>query len=446
MKQAIQRHHTELFWGFLFLVQLLIFLSLKPYTEIDTPSYFVDPFEVNLARTPVYPFMIWLCKLIAGNHWAQLLCILQFTVSFLSCVALYSAFRLLHVKDRGAKIAILFYGLNIAVFPWNGILLTESFSLSLTSIYVYFCALLTCKTKNDGYYFIEILGISVLTLIMTFLRPTFAVLVPISCFLCIYGAFKRKILCWQKIAAVSLLFLAILGCVFGYAYQVKENFGYFTLSSILTSQQYCQVIQQGLHLHIEPNPITNFIEAQGPEQDPLLTGYQIVAQFPAKEVQSTLKEIIQKDFIPYVGGRIQAYAESLSLPFGRRPHYGAGLLSLPGLALSGISYVLLPPIPFGAAAPLALAGLVILLLVLYKKKEFDMVLFGSSFYVLLTIGSTMFGTMDDYARTAVSCFPFLFILVLRSIVLVKELYFSPSYVDLNEDVPSFSCHSIPITK
>ena len=432
MKQAIQKHRTELFWGFLFLVQLLIFLSLEPYTEIDTASYFVDPFAVNLARTPVYPFMIWLCRLIAGNHWTQFLCILQFAVSFLSCAALYSAFRLLHVGERGSKIAILFYGFNIAVFPWNGILLTESLSLSLTAIYVYFCALLTCKSENDGHYFAQILGISALTLVMTFLRPTFAVLIPISCFLCIYAAFKRKILCWQKISAVSLLFLAILGCVFGYAYRVKEQFGYFTLSSILTSQQYCQVIQQDLHLHIEPNSITNFIEAQGLEQDPLLTGYEIVAQFPADEVQATLKEIVQNDFLPYVGGRIQAYAESLSLPFGRRPHYSTGLLALPGLALSGISYVLLPPIPFGTAAPLALAGLVVLLLVLRKKKEFDMVLFGSSFYVLLTIGSTMFGTMDDYARTAISCFPFLFILVLRSIVLVKEVYFHPTQAGLNE--------------
>lgn len=442
MKQLIQKHRTELFWGFLFLIQLLIFLSLEPYTEIDTASYFVDPFAVNLARTPVYPFMIWLCKLIAGTHWPQLICILQFAVSFLSCTTLYSAFRLLHVGERGAKIAILLYGLNIAVFPWNGILLTESFSLSLTAIYVYFCALLTCKAENNGHYFIQVLGISVLTIVMTFLRPTFAVLVPISCFLCIYAAIKRKILCWQKIAAVSFLFLAIFSCIFGYAYRIKENFGYFTLSSILTSQQYCQAIQQGLHLHIAPNSITSFIEAQGPEQDPLLTGYEIVAQFPPEEVQATLKEIIQNDFLPYVGGRVQAYAESVSLPFGRRPHYGSGLWTLPGLALSGISYVLLPPIPFGTAAPLALAGLVVLVLVLRKKKEFDMVLFGSSFYVLLTIGSTMFGTMDDYARTAISCFPFLFILVLRSIVLLKELYFHPNHTAPNESMPSEMSHSL----
>ncbi len=421
MRCDCRQRRDWLFWIAFFFMQMMVFVSLMPYVEVDTWSYQVNPFQVGLARTPVYPFVIWLSRLVAENHWEQVVCMFQFLISYGSCIILYLAFRLIGVHKTVSKIAIVVYGMSIAVFPWNGILLTESLSISFTAVYIYFCALLTCRTENDGHFQLQVVGIGALALVMTFLRPTFAVLVPISCFLCVYAAVKRKIVSVKNIVSVVLVFLAVLGCVFGYAIRMKQKFGYFTLSSILTSQQYCQAIEQGFHLTAEENPIIHFIEEQGPDQDTLMTGYQIVEQFPADQVKDTLNRMIQKNIVPYVGGRIQAYAESVSLPFGRRPHYQSGLWALPGIALSGISYILLPPVPFGMAVPIALLGMFVLILFKRKKKEFDMVLFGSSFYVLLTIASTMFGTMDDYARTAISCFPFLLILVLRMMVVAKDL-------------------------
>lgn len=408
-----------IFWGSFFLLKLMVFGALCPYWEVDTSSYLVSPFSVSKARTPVYPLLLFLGQKLPDAVFGEFVCCVQFLVSCVSCVLLYQAFRMIGAGSGTAKVLIVLYGFNIAVVPWDGILLTESLALSLTAVYVWFCARLTTNTA-PVHLLPESLGLAALTLVMLFLRPTFMVLIPISCYLCYYRAVKSKVLNLKRALAIALIFLLVLACVLGYSGIHAQKYGSFTLSSILSNQQYCHVIELGLYKNIPANEITRFIESRGPDQDPLLTGYLISDTFPAEQASETLTRIIRSDPVSYLTSRFQAYLESVSLPFGRRPHFRSGLAALPGMALSGISFLLLPPIPFGVCLPLAFAALVLCLTVWIKKHRFDVILFGCGGYILLTLASTMLGTTGDYARTALSCFPFLFILVLHMGILLRN--------------------------
>ncbi len=165
------------------LIILLIGLYYYQTTRIgnlypDSHGYinynFQDLLKLKLNdRTPVYPLIIRIIRLCFGiNNYLRIVSFFQYIVWFISMIYLYKLLEILIKNKKLVFLSTILYSLMTSIVGWNNVILTESLALSGTVIYIYYVIKYIKENKLSS-----IMKAIVLSLILTFHRPTAIILV-----------------------------------------------------------------------------------------------------------------------------------------------------------------------------------------------------------------------------------------------------------------------------
>ena len=218
---------------------LLLLYKYKILFLGDTLSYLaawdiLTDGHIDEWRTPVYPILLGLFKLIFGNNnYLQYVVLFQ---HFIYLISINYFHRLTLATTQNCTISFFFtcfYALFPCIPTWNCYILTESIAISCTIFYLYSLLLLyqkECITQ----WIITFFWI----LFLVFLRPAFIYLLPIlfvGGFLLFIKSEKKS----SKYITSRLIGYAIVCTLFiAYVISFKNNYGIYSLSGIGTINKY----------------------------------------------------------------------------------------------------------------------------------------------------------------------------------------------------------------
>jgi len=167
--------------------------------------------QVDVMRTPVYPYFIKLIKLFGAEQLIQNIIFAQSIISFLTIIVFYKTICIIFKNRAVIIMASLIYGIMPTIINFDKCILTESLSISAIVIFLYFIVSYFKKRT--------ILKASLFTLYVFFLvmlRPSFIFLLPlIIIFWVIRMMFYRKDwkMCLSGLAASFVCILLIWGYI-----------------------------------------------------------------------------------------------------------------------------------------------------------------------------------------------------------------------------------------
>ena len=231
-----EREQRKLLMWLSIAMTLFVFAVMKfrPATMlIDTPTYY-SAGELNMQglldayRTPVYPLLCALARMIAGEAGRPYFLIALQTLAFWASIPLLLRTCCL-MSPNGRPIvrfiAVALYCCSIAVQAESLKVCTES--LSLSAVVVLLWLMVTIFKGNGRWWHGALLGVLYLT--MLFLRPYFICFAPVLVLF--------MILAWGKSnRGLKLAFFAAIvlnaGAYVAYCHQYEKKFGVFTTNCI----------------------------------------------------------------------------------------------------------------------------------------------------------------------------------------------------------------------
>lgn len=281
---------SPLFW--LLLLTFLCFFLYRPlyspktfvsyyYVNADTNDYTQYPInllkgETEIARTPVYPYFLklvyWLAgsesirdevqftpagvpisdRIVQGETTCFYVMCAQMTVYWLALIPFYFACGKFLRNPVAHFGTVLFVA--IAFIPYQSWILTEPLSISGSLL---FFSLMVFYWNRPAIW--SACSVSLLSLILTLLRPFFIYLIPLL------GAFWLARLGFRKAdrktAFTGLVaLLATVSALHGYALQNQKNYGYYTVSSISLMNQFIIQFQSDFFLKSRDSEVLNYIQ------------------------------------------------------------------------------------------------------------------------------------------------------------------------------------------
>ncbi len=221
----------------------------------DSPSYVnawedVSHFDINIYRTPVYPLLIGICKMVFGEElMLDAVVVAQIIIFLVSVWFLYKSSMLVTSSRYISFCATFAY----AFFPdcrvYNTVIMTESLSIS-GMVFLMYLTLKALKSQSLKYPVLMCL----VMLILLLLRPSFLFLIPI--YIVGWGVlfFTRKSqrkLYGAGLIGISLVTLSLVG----YACAFKAKYGVFGTSNVSIINNYYVCRQYGiLEASVTDNP------------------------------------------------------------------------------------------------------------------------------------------------------------------------------------------------
>lgn len=190
----------------------------------DTSTYvnysFSELLKLNFShRTPVYPFILRICKIIFEDHYLTVVVILQNVVSVISIYFLNRTIKIITRNDWIALFIIFAFGNDLGIIRWDQYILTESFSVSVATIWLYF---IVCYIYNPK----VTTGVSTvaITFIMTFLKPAFLIwnIFLLAFFVLRFIIYKYERVILKKTIVACIGTLCLIGIYCG-LYKVKNG-------------------------------------------------------------------------------------------------------------------------------------------------------------------------------------------------------------------------------
>ena len=223
------------------IIQVIYYLNCRiGQLHSDSNSYMYYSAETG-ARTPGYPFVIDVSRIVFRSNPESGVAIIQIIVSLISVVFFYLALKSITGRNGLSLFGTLIYGCSSAVFCWNTMVITDSLGISLTVFFIYF-AVRWLKT----YSFIDGAFLALVCLICPFIKTAlfvyaFAVvllLIP----LLIFEKSHRK-----EIAVELILFLMIMFIFLMYCYRNLYLVGVFNFSALGPRHQLVKCLQTGIY-------------------------------------------------------------------------------------------------------------------------------------------------------------------------------------------------------
>lgn len=188
--------------------------------------------EIDIFRTPVYPTVIGIGKILFGTgYWVLFPTIIQIMV-FYACGIVFSKMILKVISDRRiAWVTVFIYFFFYPIINMLNVLGTEALAFSLTSVWIY-CIWRFIQRAGWKYG----IYISLLTVTGIMLRPSFLILAIAIVGLAIAGVFIRN---YRRNVLLLLLTLLPVGTVYKiYANEVERKSGLDTISVVSVINQY----------------------------------------------------------------------------------------------------------------------------------------------------------------------------------------------------------------
>lgn len=238
------------------MLAVIIFVRGAVGYNMDTSSYTSAWNEVYMHggidefRTPVYPVVIGLCRIIGGENWGWFVVIVQ-AIAFYTCGVYFSRMISGIISNRRVALFTMFlYFLFYPVVNFIPVLGTEALAFSLLSLWGYYVWKFM-QRPGWGYG----TGVALMTLLEIMLRPSMLLLVIAICGLFGAGMFMRRYR-----MTVFLLLLTVLPSVVTtalYVGEVERKTNVRTISIVSIINKYCMARQ---YRDVFPELLTGYPE------------------------------------------------------------------------------------------------------------------------------------------------------------------------------------------
>lgn len=254
-----KEYRTNIFTLIIFILILivqLLFYSKLIFAQMTRDSYDYIGLTIKKLltegldelRVPVYSIIIDICRHITSNY-KILICILQIILFYISSIFMYLIMNKINNNKISNLLIVLIYSCAPYVLIYNQTILTESFSLSLITIWIY-QTLKVLETKSNKRFFV----VSIEAFILIMLKPSFlyllVILIAYPIILKIKKIkFKRKIL----IALIPSVLTLTYALVFYNKYEI------FTISATSLNQKFIISIQRKYYDYDQNNEISKIV-------------------------------------------------------------------------------------------------------------------------------------------------------------------------------------------
>lgn len=179
-------------------------------------------------RTPLYPFLIGLSKLLGSNHvFLYFVVFFQHLISLLSVIPFYRIVLILTGSKRQTLLFSVIY-FCISAVTWNSFVMTESLACSGMVFVVYF---LYKTLSSPSWHITLLLFVSVFLLIM--LRPAQLYVVFVIGLTALFLYHNKIVVTRLMSICVAVFIVVVLYCL-----QFKNTYGYFSISDVSDINQY----------------------------------------------------------------------------------------------------------------------------------------------------------------------------------------------------------------
>lgn len=401
-------------WIFIVLIAILItrYLYFKTnqiaYLYPDSIGYINFDFNKILhlnfseGRVPVYPIFIRLCKFYFGNaSYLIYVCYFQMVISFVATIYFYKSLKLITNQKWLLNIFTFLFGSSNTFCGFDYVILTESLALSGVIFYVYF--LLIYLKKNNIKYAIRAV---LLTLLLSFLRPSFLLFLAITFVFLIVRLLITKDSEITKALKINLFSWIV---ILIYSFLFFNSTGIFTISDPMPRQLLIVCMNREYFIDGDDKEYVEFVKS-GLEENPSdvwPTVMKAVPKFGLKRTQNYAKNCIKKNLSKYIKDEVKESAVNANYDFFSyniaEENLNPNISTLRNLAIG--FFDILKPIHALALATyfliITIKGLV------YEKKMYWLSCGFSSFIILIFI-SSMIATCSEYIRTMIHMYPFIY--------------------------------------
>lgn len=232
------------------LAETLLMLAANggPAFSFDSPSYIHTVSSLRegvpgLLRTPVLPLLIGLLRRLTGDVWPWMLVAVQ-TGAFLGSAMLLRRTARKYIGSAPVCfILTAYYMLAPGIVYWNTAVLTESLSLSATVALLWLMLRPLPGTPSAR----DVAASAAVLVFLLFLRPVFIYLLPVwALFHIIVFARSRGHRPVKAIATAAAGFALATGLLLAYTAAVHRHYGYRSMCSIPSINNYHMLRQSGL--------------------------------------------------------------------------------------------------------------------------------------------------------------------------------------------------------
>lgn len=252
-----RNHPTECLAALFILAFRFVWYKNVQIAQLSPDSYsYINPgFQIlSNSRTPVYPYIINILRILAGKHYLVGVVILQIAVSMVSLIFLYKLL-FLATKNRSLSLfATAIYGASPTVIQWDTHILTESLSISGMVFFLYLIVSYIFKPSM-----LYGTGAIISAFILTMHRPS-CMLINYALFvfwlLRLYYRDERSILKWMLL--LSLIVIAVIQL---YSYFVFQKFGDFALTPMTPRHLLAACLRSGVYQNASDKELVQAIHS-----------------------------------------------------------------------------------------------------------------------------------------------------------------------------------------
>lgn len=400
-------------------VRLWYYSNMRSYTIwYDSATYtdFTENLlkgEVNVFRTPIYPWFIKLMRLLcmADLETATAYnCIVigQGVVSFVGVILMYLIGKKLFKNRFVTYVVTVIYGISPAVISWDLNILTESLSIFATVLSIY---LIMCVIERPTYLRAALLGLYVIVMIM--LRPTFVYMFAI-----VGVFFLAKLILskqYRKQALCGLVALAVSGALMlGYCGLNKRQNDCSSVSSVGTTiNQMYMVIDLGIYKNSDYPEITAYIQNGLDYAGEINYVIDIIEpmnkQFDNSQLSAYVKDCISKNkdiFMRYTENKfIQTLSTNIAIQYAGIPEENETFRYVDNAMMK-----LLFPFSYMGCFVLVAAAVLLALYELIKNKVVLWRPIGLAALIFTHLFVSVYASMAEYERLATMIIPAVYLL------------------------------------
>ncbi|MDR1100861.1 MAG: glycosyltransferase family 39 protein [Clostridiales bacterium] len=404
---------------YVFLIPFRIGLLLltKPFIalENDTATYSTqfsgDIFHgiIDPIRTPLYPLFIKIFSFGGESYGSGFIWVMvwQNIISLISVWFMWKLLKRVTNSKRARAIGTLFYGASPMLIQANKYILTESLSISLSTILIY---LLVRHIQKPRCRTAAVISVYAFLLIM--LRPSF-----LTIFAVILAFWMLKLIIDRADWRASLTGLAAGGlCVALLFTYVQANSAQNDCNSLTYVEICANQTMNLMNARLVENPyypeITEYIKAIPSYLDGsyYMAAWEPLEYFPASQIEAYVKSTIalhKTDYIKYIVGNLgKALLEPTAhfLPLDVSGTITEDMFE-PYIPL--LTFVFLSSfIPMGVTAFIALINMLVIIIKRIRKGPLDWIGLGLSVCVISHIITIAIGSPEDHARLFLPIVPF----------------------------------------
>lgn len=395
---------------------IFMFFSTRYHTFYDTSSYVTAANNlisghIDEFRTPIYPLFLALVSFITGAEIGSAACFTAVAAiqQFLSVISLCFFYSIAHKvikSDTVANVVTVIYGCAPMLFQFNSCILTESLTLLLANIFLYF---VIGFIQERTYYYAVVSVCSAVILIFT--RPTFVYLLLLLPLLYVAFLMFQKGARKQALAGIlASVFAGIM--VLGYCSMNYSQNGIAGLSTVTGSKnELLVIVGSGIYKQDKESEIGKEVyesyESKDTPRDPLWYADTLINKYGGEKVAeyiSNLKRTNTETYTKYVSNSMMnRQSEILTL------QYTKYFESIPDIMLG--FYTILTPFPLSSMWFVFFGCIISLIVGLIKNRRIPWVTVGLCAFFFTHCFVSTYAAQTETARLCCVALPALYLLI-----------------------------------